>query len=405
MAIEFNDNIHAKVNRPTDFRFGPFTDIAQANATIPIAQRYHGLLFGVYTNPGSIATSDITFNYYWNGLSNTDIKPLGGSKWTDIGSDIYRNSRVLVGATTFTDSTAKFEVSGRVSQVGLTSSTFFGFEAGLTNSSIGANSAFGHAALRSITTAHSNSAFGWISGYSLQSGIDNSFFGRQSAFALTNGSYNTVMGAAALVTATSATNSTALGYAALFAHPNPVNQTAVGFQALLLDNQGTENTALGSRAAENLRNATTNSQNVIIGFFAAQANLSMQNSIIVGRNARPAANGQINQLVIGHDAIGLGSNTSAIGNASTVFGRWWGNLLLGTSTNSGDRLRVDGTVRLDTVTNATGDVVTIDANNVLRRRTTLELITTQASVISGWNATVRQRLEHTTAGVLEWVNV
>lgn len=78
MAIEFNDNIHAKVNRPTDFRFGPFISIAQANFYIPIAQRYHGLLFGVYTDPGNIATSDITFYYYWNALADTDVLPLSG---------------------------------------------------------------------------------------------------------------------------------------------------------------------------------------------------------------------------------------------------------------------------------------------------------------------------------------
>lgn len=76
MAIELNDNIHAKVNRPTDFRFGPFTSIAQANSTIPIAQRYHGLIFGVYTNPGNIATSNITFYYYWDGLTDVDYLPL-----------------------------------------------------------------------------------------------------------------------------------------------------------------------------------------------------------------------------------------------------------------------------------------------------------------------------------------
>ena len=78
MAIEFNDNIHAKINRPTDFRFGPFVSIAQANFYIPIAQRYHGLLFGVYTDPGNIATSDITFYYYWNALADTDVLPLSG---------------------------------------------------------------------------------------------------------------------------------------------------------------------------------------------------------------------------------------------------------------------------------------------------------------------------------------
>lgn len=375
MAIEFNDNIHAKVNRPTDFRFGPFNDIAQANATIPIAQRYHGLLFGVYTDPGNIATSDITFYYYWDGLTDTDVKPLSGSKWSDIGADIYRNSRVLVGGTTFTDATATFEVVGRVSQVGMASSTFFGFQAGLNHSgsTIGANSAFGHGALKSITTANQNDAFGWLAATALQTGQDNSFFGRQSGFTITNGSFNTIMGAAALAFATTASFCTAIGYAALLSHPNPVHQVAIGTQALLLDNQGTENTAIGSRVAENLRNSTNNSQNVIIGYFAAQANLTMQNSIIIGRNARPAGNGQINQLVIGHDAVGLGSNTSAIGNTSTVFGRWWGNLLLGTSTNSGDRLRVDGTVRFDTVTSATGDIVTIDANNVLRRQTVAQI--------------------------------
>ena len=76
MAIELNDNIYSKVNRPTDFRFGPFTSIAQANSIIPIAQRYHGLLFGVYTTPLNLATSDITFHYYWDGLTDSDVKSL-----------------------------------------------------------------------------------------------------------------------------------------------------------------------------------------------------------------------------------------------------------------------------------------------------------------------------------------
>lgn len=78
MAIEFNDNIHVKINRPTDFRFGPFESIAQANSLIPIAQRYHGLLFGVYTNPFNIANSDIDYFYYWNGLTDDDVLPLSG---------------------------------------------------------------------------------------------------------------------------------------------------------------------------------------------------------------------------------------------------------------------------------------------------------------------------------------
>jgi hypothetical protein len=95
MAIEFNDNLHVKINRPTDFRFGPFTDINQANTTIPIAQRYHGLLFGVYTDPLNIATSDIIYYYYWDGLSDTDIKQLGGKPPVD-GS--YANQAAMIAA-------------------------------------------------------------------------------------------------------------------------------------------------------------------------------------------------------------------------------------------------------------------------------------------------------------------
>jgi len=76
MAIEFNDNLHVKVNRPTDFRFGPFVDIAQANSIIPIAQRHHGLIFGIYTNPGDIANSDIIYYCYIDDLSDSSYRLL-----------------------------------------------------------------------------------------------------------------------------------------------------------------------------------------------------------------------------------------------------------------------------------------------------------------------------------------
>jgi hypothetical protein len=75
MAIEFNDNIHVKINRPTDFRYGPFESTAQALSLIPIAQRYHGLSFGVYTTPLDLTTSDIDCYYFYNDL--TVFKPCG----------------------------------------------------------------------------------------------------------------------------------------------------------------------------------------------------------------------------------------------------------------------------------------------------------------------------------------
>lgn len=52
-----------------------------------------------------------------------------------------------------------------------------------------------------------------------------------------------------------------------------------------------------------------------------------------------------------------------------------GNVLVNTTDDSGNTLRVNGTVRVDSVTNATGDIVTIDANSVLRRRTASQILT------------------------------
>lgn len=76
MAISFNDNIRVQANKPLELRFGPFASTTEANTVIPIAQRVHGLLFGVYTDPGDIANSDIEYYYYYNDLSDTSIKRL-----------------------------------------------------------------------------------------------------------------------------------------------------------------------------------------------------------------------------------------------------------------------------------------------------------------------------------------
>jgi hypothetical protein len=68
--------------------------------------------------------------------------------------------------------------------------------------------------------------------------------------------------------------------------------------------------------------------------------------VFLGANSRANADNETNQIVIGHTAIGLGSNTTVIGNSSTTFGRWWGNLLIGTSTNQASSvLTMESTTR------------------------------------------------------------
>jgi hypothetical protein len=95
--------------------------------------------------------------------------------------------------------------------------------------------------------------------------------------------------------------------------------TAVGDQALLSISTGFPNTAVG---AEALRNITTGANNIAIGSTAGKlisagtANETSTTSIYIGNDTRPSANGNTNEIVIGHTTTGNGSNTVTIGNSS-----------------------------------------------------------------------------------------
>jgi hypothetical protein len=100
---------------------------------------------------------------------------------------------------------------------------------------------------------------------------------------------------------------------------------------------GVGNSFFGENAA---LNNTTGSQNSFFGRNAGRfisdgttANTIANDSVFIGAATRANANNQTNQIVIGTSAIGLGSNTTVLGNTSTTFGRWYGSLLLGTTTN------------------------------------------------------------------------
>jgi hypothetical protein len=128
--------------------------------------------------------------------------------------------------------------------------------------------------------------------------------------------------------------------------------TSFGDEALKSNTTGTSNTAIG-RAA--LSNNITGVANTALGWSAGgAANSNGSNSIFIGAASRPLGNTQTNQIAIGVNAVGLGSNTTVLGNVNTSFGRWWGNLLIGDSSNTGQLLQVTGNMKLTgTLTNGT----------------------------------------------------
>jgi len=73
---------------------------------------------------------------------------------------------------------------------------------------------------------------------------------------------------------------------------------------------------VGSKAAENLAVGASYG-NVIIGDYALGSLTECRNSVLIGRASRPLAEGSVNEIVIGADAVGKGSNTTYIGTSTT----------------------------------------------------------------------------------------
>jgi hypothetical protein len=147
-----------------------------------------------------------------------------------------------------------------------------------------------------------------------------------------NGSGNLIFGQNALLSNTTGSGNVGIGSSALQNNTTSGGNVGVGTFALLNNSSGSGNIAIGGFSGAYIADGST-------------PNSSSSNSIFIGGLSRAFANGQINQIAIGFDATGLGSNTTVIGNSSTLFGRWFGRLLLGTSTDNGvDALQTPSTI-------------------------------------------------------------
>jgi hypothetical protein len=184
--------------------------------------------------------------------------------------------------------------------------TSFGINALLSTTSGYQNTAIGHETLRLTTTGCCNDAFGQSSLRSNTTGNSNTGFGSSSLYNNTTGNFNTGIGTLSLVSLT----------------------------------EGNNNVGIGPRT---LYNITTQSSNIAIGVDAGRYisgggnNTGSSQSIFIGEDARPSAATNTNEIVIGHNAIGQGSNTVTLGNSSITQ-----TLLRGTVTG-GSFVRSGGT--------------------------------------------------------------
>lgn len=177
----------------------------------------------------------------------------------------------------------------------------------LSNATGGDNTAVGTYALQSNTTARENVAIGI---YSLHHA--------------TSGGYNTAVGTSSMYLNTIGDVNTALGHKSLYSNINGRYNTAVGVQSQESNTSGSNNTAIGVAAIDQ---NTTGNNNAVLGAFAGRhfgtnpsflvdKNTVMNNSVLIGSDARPLANNSNNEIVIGYNAVGKGPNTVQLGNSA-----------------------------------------------------------------------------------------
>ena len=182
------------------------------------------------------------------------------------------------------------------------------------------NTALGRDALRDNTTGERNTAMG-----------------NQSLMASRFGSSNTSVGSSSQTANFSGSNNTSFGSEALASVIASDNNVAVGAQTLYATT-GSDNTAVGHNA---LRNITASNGNIALGALSGSQIasgtelLTATNSIFIGNDARANASGQSNQIVIGHGAVGIGTNSVVIGNNTTESTRLRGRLGVGVNPAGG----------------------------------------------------------------------
>ena len=130
---------------------------------------------------------------------------------------------------------------------------------------------------------------------------------------------NTVVGLNVLSSNSSGGQNTAVGRDALNSNTTGSSNIAVGSKALVLNTTGGANIAVGSTALYYNR---TGGSNIAVGQDAGRRilndsnNITTNDSIFIGQDTRALANNETNQIVIGHAAVGAGSNSVVLGNDS-----------------------------------------------------------------------------------------
>lgn len=152
------------------------------------------------------------------------------------------------------------------------------------------------------------------------------------------GSRNVSFGETAFFSNTEGWGNSAIGRDSLYSNTTGINNSVFGYAGLVNNTTGSYNSAFGARAGQ-----YTNSG----GF-----NITSDYGVYLGFQAR-GTDASTNEITIGYNANGGGSNTATLGNTSILRTYLNGNVLIGTTTDAGYKLDVNGVQRISSSATST----------------------------------------------------
>lgn len=230
------------------------------------------------------------------------------------------NLRLGIGTTSPTEA---LDVVGKIALNDGGNSVFVGEGAGLNDDgTANLNVGIGIDALRNNTNGYNNSATGYRAMQNNTTGLQNTASGATALRNNTTGQSNVANGFTALHNNTTGGANSAIGLSAGYFNTSGNFNTSCGYQSLLNNTTGANNTAIGSSSGSFNSNGS--------------GNTTGSNSVFLGFDTRSLNSGQTNQIVIGHSAIGIGSNSVVLGNDSITKTLLRGNVSTDGSVQVGD---------------------------------------------------------------------
>jgi hypothetical protein len=300
------------------------------------------------------------FGVGWGGNTNYSL-----AKFTDAGGDAawigsaqsYFRGNVGIGTTS---PAYKLDVIGKIALNDGGNSVLIGTNAGLLdNGTNNSNVAVGVSASQNNTNGTNNVAIG-INALFANTVSNNTAIGTNALSLNTTGTPNTAVGSFSQVSSSTGTFNTSLGTNTLSNNTIGSLHTALGASVLFSLLTGSSNSAVGSAALFSL---ITGSENNALGRNAGRyygatgtlVNTDASASIFIGFNSRANNIGQTNQIVIGNEALGLGSNTVVLGNDNITTTALKGNIGIGTTTPNA-KLDVNGNAIITGSLTVTGGI-------------------------------------------------